>query len=293
MDAKSPELPPIDSLWNFQDAAGSEARFRELLPRAEHDPAYRAEALTQLARSQGLQQRFDEARATLDQADALIKPDMARARVRSRLERGRVHNSSGDAAGAVPIFEDALQLAQQAGLEYLAVDAAHMLGIASPPDRAIEWNERALQLAEQAQDPRARGWVGSISNNLGWTYHELGRHADALRMFEKTLAFHQQAGPPLREGIARWSIAKMYRHLGRIDEALATQRALLERPERTNNPAEGYTREELGECLLALGRAEEAKPELARAWELLHTDIWLQRDEPARLARLKELGGVE
>jgi tetratricopeptide (TPR) repeat protein len=294
MEPRSPdaELPAIDSLWNFEDAAGSEVRFRALLPRAQDDAPYRAELLTQIARSQGLQQRFDEARATLDEADALIKPDMLRARVRSRLERGRVHNSSGDAAGAVPIFEDALRLAQQGELEYLAVDAAHMLGIASPPERAIDWNERAVQLAEQAKDPRARGWVGAISNNLGWMYHELGRHADALRMFEKTLAFHQK-GDARREGIARWSIAKMYRHLGRVDEALAIQRALLERPERQNNAAEGYTREEIGECLLALGRSEAAKPELARAWQLLHTDIWLQRDQPARLARLKELGGVE
>lgn len=286
-------LPAIDSLWSFQDPAGSEARFRALLPRAQDDVAYRAEVLTQLARSQGMQHRFDDARATLDEADALIKPAMVRARVRSRLERGRVANSSKDAAGAIPLFEDALRLAQEAQLEYLAVDAAHMLGIASPPERAIEWNERAIQLAEQARDPLARRWVGSISNNLGWTYHGLGRHADALRMFQKTLAFHQQAGPPLREGIARWSIAKMYRHIGRVDEALAVQRALLERPERQNNPAEGYTREELGECLLALGRAEDARPEFARAWQLLHTDLWLQRDESARLARLKELGGVE
>jgi len=36
----------------------------------------------------------------------------------------------------------------------------------------------------------------------------------------------------------------------------------------------------------------EAAPHFARAWELLHNDPWLSRDEPERLARLKRLGGV-
>jgi len=107
-------------------------------------------------------------------------------------------------------------------------------------------------------------------------------------MFEKTLAFHEQGERAFPAGIARWSIAKMYRFLGRIDEALALQRELLESPERRDKPAEGYTHEEIGECLLLLGRADEARPHFARAWQLLHADVWLQRDEPARLARLKE-----
>ena len=61
------------------------------------------------------------------------------------------------------------------------------------------------------------------------------------------------------------------------------QQELLECPERKGNASEGYTCEAIGECLLLLGRNDEVKPHFARAWELLHTDVWLQRDESERL----------
>src|SRR5688572_32291383 len=41
---------------------------------------YLAELLTQIARTQGLQQKYVEADATLDEADRLINPDMKAAR---------------------------------------------------------------------------------------------------------------------------------------------------------------------------------------------------------------------
>lgn len=84
----------------------------------------------------------------------------------------------------------------------------------------------------------------------------------------------------------------MYRHLNRVQEALTIQRELLELPERQGNLSEGYTREEVGECLMLLEREAEAQPHFARAWELMHDDPWLSRDEPERLERLKRLGGM-
>jgi len=77
-----------------------------------------------------------------------------------------------------------------------------------------------------------------------------------------------------------------------VEEALAIQRELLTREDTHNNASEGDAQEELGECLLLLDRGAEAAPHFARAWELLHTDPWLVRDEADRLARLKELGGL-
>lgn len=41
------------------------------------------------------------------------------------------------------------------------------------------------------------------------------------------------------------------------------------------------------------GDAETAKPRFARAYVALAKDQWLSRDEPQRLARLKELGGIK
>ncbi len=53
---------------------------------------------------------------------------------------------------------------------------------------------------------------------------------------------------------------------------------------------DGYVSEELGECLLALGRADEARPHFQRAYTLLSQDIWLAANEPDRLARLHRFG---
>jgi len=288
------DLPSFDALWNFDDPAGTEARFRELLPRAREssDPSYAAELLTQIARTQGLQQKFDQAHATLDQVDASLKPEMKVAKVRSLLERGRVLNSSRKARESVPIFKEALRLAQESNLENYAIDAAHMLGIAEQGKESLAWNIEAIRLAEAATDPKARRWLGPLYNNTGWTYFDVGDYSEALKLFERDIEFRKQTATNIEVGIARWSAAKVLRHLGRVEESLRLQTELLDDPDRKNNDSEGYTREEVGECLLMLNRPAEAAPHFARAWELLHNDPWLSRDEPERLARLKRLGGV-
>lgn len=293
-EPRSSELPPFDTLWNFDDPAGTEIRFRELLPRAQasSEAGYTAELLTQIARTQGLQQKFAEAHATLDGVDASLKPEMKTARVRSLLERGRVFNSSGKAKESVPIFKEALRLAQDSGLENYAIDAAHMLGIAEKGKESLNWNLEAIRLAEAAKDSKARRWLGPLYNNTGWTYFDMGEYAEALKLFERDVDFRKQTATNVEVGIARWSAAKMLRHLGRVEESLKLQMELLDDPDRKNNDSEGYTREEIGECLLLLKRSGESVPYFARAWELLHNDPWLSRDEPARLARLKRLGGI-
>jgi hypothetical protein len=83
-------------------------------------------------------------------------------------------------------------------------------------------------------------------------------------------------------------VARTLRSLGRTEEALQRQRAL--QSELAEAGAEdGYCHEELGESLLALGRAEEAKPHFAEAHRLLSKDPWLTDTEPNRLERLKSL----
>ncbi|MFM8370637.1 MAG: hypothetical protein ACKOBD_17965, partial [Chloroflexota bacterium] len=54
--------------------------------------------------------------------------------------------------------------------------------------------------------------------------------------------------------------------------------------------SDGYVDEEIGECLLALNRVDEAKPYFTKAYELLSQDEWLMANEPERMKRMKELG---
>ena len=294
-------LPDFDALWDYDHPAKTEAAFRALLPQAEAsgDPSYLIELLTQIARTQGLQRDFAAAHQTLDQALARLSDDLKRARVRCLLERGRVFNSSGKREEARPLFLAAWELGQASQEDFHTIDAAHMLAIVAPAEEQLEWNLKALALVEQTSDTRAHKWGGSLYNNIGWSYHEQGQYQQALASFQKALEWRQawsseRSEPQTQDNIreiliARWSIARTLRSLGRLDEALAMQQALLEDWKPLGGSA-GYPEEEAGECLLALGRAEEARPYFAQAYAKLSQDPWLAAEEPARLARLKQLG---
>jgi hypothetical protein len=76
-----------------------------------------------------------------------------------------------------------------------------------------------------------------------------------------------------------------------VEAALAEQEALLAELDGLGG-ADGYVFEEVAECLLALGRAEDARTFFGRAYASLAGDVHLRTDEPERLERLKSLGGV-
>jgi tetratricopeptide (TPR) repeat protein len=220
-----------------------------------------------------------------------LRADLYKARVRYLLERGRVFNSSKKPEEAKPLFLAAWDLAREAGEENLAVDAAHMMGIVAPPEEAIEWNRKAMAEAEGAKDPKARNWLGSLYNNLGWTYHDKGDYATALDLFQKAYAWRLEHKQEKETRIAKWCVARALRSLNRTDEALRMQEELL-REWNGAGGKDGFVYEELGECLLSLGRKEEAKPYFALAYGQLSQDSWLSANEPGRIKRLAELGEV-
>src|SRR4051794_12065904 len=96
-DGHAPALPDIDSLWNYSDPAKTETVFRELLARADDSAplAWRLELLTQLARTQSLQRKWDSCHAILDHVETQVTEGMPRVRVRLSLERGRAFNDAG------------------------------------------------------------------------------------------------------------------------------------------------------------------------------------------------------
>lgn len=287
-------LAELDRLWDFDDPEDSERRFAELVPRArtEHDGAFLAVTLTQLARARGLAGRFGEADATLDDAEAALRPDDVRGRVRVHLERGRVANTAGREGRGREQFLEAWELARAAGEAGLAVDAAHMLGIVEPPAVARAWNERAMELAQGSSDPAARRWIGPLANNMGWARYGAGDVDGAIAMFERSRDAFLADGRGDRARIARWSIARCRRSRGDVEDALGEQRVLLAELDALGQ-TDGYVFEEIAECLLALGRAHEARPYFARAHAALSTDLRLSADEPERLERLRSLAEAD
>ncbi len=282
----------FDSLWNFGDPAATEQQFRQLFAKNDsiHDSSYTAQLLTQIARTQGLQGQFEAAHKTLDQVAATLTDDITVARIRYLLERGRVFNSSGQRDQARPLFLQAWELAQAADEDVYAIDTAHMLAIISSSDEQMQWNSKALAIAESSTVPRARKWAGSLYNNMGWTYHDLKQYDQALSIFEKALLFFEEHGTPSSLSIAKWSVARALRSVGRTQEALDRQRALLAEHQAAGT-ADGYVSEEIAECLLELGHADQARPFFASAYAELSKDTWFVSNEAARLERLKTLSG--
>lgn len=212
-------------LWDFDDPAGSEARFRAAADSASGagDDEERAVWLTQVARALGLQQRYDEGHAVLDGLDLRGSAEVA---VRVALERGRLVRSAGDPDAARTHFDDAARRAEESGLAELRVDALHMRALVAPPEEQVALTEHALAVARGADDPRARDWDASLLNNLGMAHADAGDFATALTAFEEALAARRRIGDPARVRVARWMVAWALRNLGRREEALALQRAL-------------------------------------------------------------------
>lgn len=284
----------IDRLWNYDDPAASEARFRVEAAKAPPGSRESLELQTQIARAQGLQRAFDAAHRTLDAVEAKLEGAAARVRVRYLLERGRVHNSSGAPERAVPLFTDAASAAAadpDPGAEFYRIDALHMLGIAAPASSRMSWNQEALRLAERSKDPRARGWRASLGNNLGWLYFERGDPSTALAYWQRALVAREALGDAHRTRIARWTVARGMRAVGRFDEAQAIQMSLAEELDRTGAP-DGYVFEELAELAIARGDRTAAADWAARALPLLAADAGFAAREPGRIARLKELAAT-
>jgi tetratricopeptide (TPR) repeat protein len=286
-------LPDIDSLWTYDDPAAAERTFEGLLARAREagNDDYLAQLLTQLARAQVLQRRYETGHATLDQAAQLLSEQTPTANVRHLLERGRAWNDSGRPEDAKRAFVQAHRLAVDGQMDVLAVDAAHMLGVMEPFDEAARWNLHAIEIAEGSQEARARSWIGTLFINLGWNYQRLGDYAASERSFMQAVPVLEKDGKLARARVARLCMAKNQRLRGDAAGALAVQERLLHEISAAEEH-DGYVLEEIAECLLMLGRSDEAKVHFGRAYQSLSTYAWFPPNEAARLDRLKQLGGL-
>jgi tetratricopeptide (TPR) repeat protein len=285
-------LPEIRTLWDFNDPAGTEVKFRELIPKAKElgDKSYHVQLLTQIARTYSLRMKFEEAHKILDEAETLLTDDLVVAKIRYLLERGRAYNSNQEQDKAKPLFVKAWEFALLNNEDGFAIDAAHMMGIAETPDNQIEWNLKAIELAEKTTDQTAKGWLGPLYNNTGWSYFDLTEYEKALELFEKGLKWRKEKNDENGIRVQTWSIGRTYRALGKIDEALKIQIGIEKEFEEKGLQNSGYNYEELGELYLIKGEKEKAAKYFKLAYEILSKDQWLIANEPERLKRLKELG---
>lgn len=230
------EQQTIDRLWDFADPAASEERFRAVADDESVTEHERAVMTTQVARAVGIQRRDDDALAILAELDAVERPDetaeeAAELRARIALERGRIEATAERFDEAVPLFTKAVREAAVAGSTFLVLDALHMLAL-NDAGHEEEWATEGFDILEGVRDPRLKRWGVALHNNLGWTKHDGGDAVAALHHFQKAVEAADQYGTAGQQHVARWSVGRALRSLGRNDEALELQRELaLARPD--------------------------------------------------------------
>jgi tetratricopeptide (TPR) repeat protein len=169
----------LDELWDFADPVGSEQRIRAADTNRFALRADRNELSTQVARALGMQGRHEEALHLLDLIDDGGEPVVL---VRILLERGRVLLAAGQAADAMPLFEDAAHLAAESGLDYLAADAMQMAA-ATDPYAAAEWAETGLAVVDRSSDPLVRRWAPGFHLLLARAMEDQGEDEAAAEQF--------------------------------------------------------------------------------------------------------------
>ncbi|KAJ2958138.1 hypothetical protein NQZ79_g6265 [Umbelopsis isabellina] len=255
------QIPAFDNVWQVVgETTAVEQEFRKILEQSTLTSDTRAEALTQLARCQGLQAQFDDAKETL--RVALGTSNAPIPHIRYLLEFGRVLRSSGHGKESIPYFAEAYHKA--IGLEdYYAADAAHMLAILDPksgPNESKTWSQEALDIARKSDNVPTQRWAAIILNNTAWDAFDEGSYQKALDLFieatalrKRALEAHENSTTKQSYRIARWSEAYTLRYMEQYEKAYKIQNELLSEGETKPN------RQELAILADKLGHIHEAE----------------------------------
>jgi tetratricopeptide (TPR) repeat protein len=256
----------LSKLWDHSKPEISEQRFRAALTGASADDALILQ--TQIARTYGIRGDFARAREILSGVLPKLPNASAEVNVRYFLELGRTWSSTAHAPesqtaevreSARAAYMRAFELAKTAKLDDLAIDALHMMvAVDTDPSDQLEWNLKALDYMEQSSQPEAKGWEGSLRNNVGYALYLAGKYSDALEQFQLSLAAREKAGGVRNIRIAHWMIALTLRAMGRLQDALAIQLRLEREWDAAGEP-DPYVFEELEHLYRALGDESKAQ----------------------------------
>jgi len=208
-EGRAKALPVIAELWNASKPKKMERILLEILPaaRTADQPEYLAELLAQLARTRVHQKRLKEAKANLDEAEAIIEAgeteEMLRPRAIWLVETGRYlrfvrlfeHDDSAQLrARTNAVLEEAYNVALAAGDDFVAVDAAHQLGKIDTSQKGLDWNLEAIRISRGSSQPRVSTWLGVIYETATRGAARLENYDQALELSQAGLAWSREHG---------------------------------------------------------------------------------------------------
>jgi hypothetical protein len=265
----------VEGLWDYSKPEQSEQRFLAALKDAKGDERLILE--TQIARTHGLRKEFAQAREILSAVGMRQESASPEVQVRYSLELGRTFASATHSKdlltpqalrAARTHFMRAYDLAAGARLDYLAIDALHMMAfVDTEPDLQLEWDRKALAFMERSEQADARRWEGPLRNNVGYALHSKGEYESALTQFRLSRAAYERAGRTRNVRIADWMIAWTYRAQKKYAEAIAIQLDL-ERAWEADGDPDPDVFEELELLYKAIGDESRARHYAAKAQKI-------------------------
>lgn len=249
----------MDKLWDFNDPKISEQRFEEAATNASKNDQLLLQ--TQIARTYGIRKDFAKTRELLAAIEPELEQSSAELRVRYHLELGRSYASTAhiksdrtpeNLEAARQNYLKAFELASAAKLDFLAIDALHMMPMVdTSPEDQLKWNQKALTYLEQSNQPDAKGWEGPLRNNVGYALHLQGEYEQALKQFQQSRDAYERGEKLRNVKIADWMIAWTLRAQEKYQEALEIQLKLEQQWDELGEP-DPYVYQELESLYRAL-----------------------------------------
>jgi adenylate cyclase len=206
----------------------------------------------------------------------------------------------GNFAAAIPEFERAIALNPEAGYSYLQL--ALLLAWNGQLERAAEVCRSAIELQEQHISGNAGLQIVGAHARLGYVHYLAGRYDDALREYERELAFLGSSDHALRDRtLIELNVKIGAAHLkqGRAEDADRHFRRALKAFEGriatgADDPATRYyiaclhaLRGETDRAIDSLERVARSQPALTRARARVDVDLEALRDDPRFQALLR------
>lgn len=242
----------LTPLWDFDDPVQSEQRFRAALVTATGDDVDILQ--TQIARSYGIRRDFAKGQEILKGLEPQVQIAGVEARTRYWLELGRTYSSATHPAESQTLaakerarkaYTQAFETARSGQLDYLAIDALHMLAfVDTAPSDQLKWGQAALAIAQASSQSSAKAWEASLRNNVGYALYQLGRYEEALDQFKQAVVLRERGKNLAATRSAHWMVGWTLRALNKVDEALEIQ-LRLERERRATGEPSPYVFEEL------------------------------------------------
>ncbi|HEX4529105.1 MAG TPA: adenylate/guanylate cyclase domain-containing protein [Acidimicrobiia bacterium] len=260
-----------DMRYRLGSYGAAEESYRAVRRLSSQDPVAKARSLLKVARVQGWQDRYSQARRSITRGLRLLDDENGEP---AALQRARLlawyarFCFAGDSRETIKWCRLAIEAAEAAGEKEALADALQVLDWAYEKSGRLDLAinvPRALELYEEISDLPSQA---SVYNSLGLSAQERGDLPGAIRYLERALEVTRRTGDAVMIGVCSNNIGEIALDQGHIDEAGALFRDAL-RAFRPSGLRIGiaFAKRNLGRVACWTGRGDDAQVLLRESLE--------------------------